>query len=299
MTDAEYIERLHSQLPALYTKSLSQFAPMWTVIAEAVAVESKKQPRRAILDLASGSVAEPACTLAQRFSAVNVVASDNVPEICEQAAKQVHCLGLSGRVEVENIDLASLAALADQADAAAEAPAIDTVTCSLGLFMLPAEQQTSLLGGIRTLLSPGGCLIATVWDQMVLMEIGGRVLAKVLGRDPEDSPPMPFAPTSLGNGEADALLTQAGFDSWGESHNQVHSLRLDLGPSGADSTWMLGLLPYTGTLVALHQQHGVSDVFERARLAFEVEMEAAGHVDETGFVSISTGLEYRVLSAIK
>ena len=125
--------------------------------------------------------------------------------------------------QVEEIDLNALASI----DGASieDVPSIDAATCSLGLFMLRAEQQGKCLQGIHALLAPRGHLVATVWDSMPLMDIGGRVLAKVLGRDPEDTPPMPFSPTSLGNGSADALLFASGFEL-AARHNETHKLRL-------------------------------------------------------------------------
>ena len=75
-----------------------------------------------------------------------------------------------------------------------------------------------------------------------------------------------------------------------------------------------GLLPYTGTLAALHQKHGLVDVFERARIAFEVEAEASGFLDAAtdeahGYLgqshlsadggTIEVAVRYRILSARK
>ena len=299
-TDAEYIALLQRELPAAHAASLHQFDPMWQHVAETVAAESTAPLK--ILDLASGTNAEPACTLANRFSAASIVASEYTAQLCAIALESVNNSGLTGRVEVEEIDLNELAALASR-DAGAnevsmeDAPSIDAVTCSLGLFMLRTEQQGKCLQGIHTLLAPRGHLVATVWDSMPLMDIGGRVLAKVLGRDPEDTPPMPFSPTSLGNGGADALLAASGFEL-AARHNETHQLRLNLGLAGSDQAWMLGLLPFTGTLAALHQNHGLEGVFERARIAFEVEVDGAGCVDEvTGEVNFELG--YRLLSARK
>ena len=300
--DAEYIALLQRDLPSLYSKSLAQFLPMWQQIAEAVAVENATPLK--ILDLASGQNAEPACTLAQRFSAANVVASEYTPELCSLALERVQQLGLDSRIDVEEIDLRSIAAFGDQSTSSAagdvdgeDAPLIDAATCSLGLFMLPPQQQLRCLLGLHSLLAPRGLLVATVWDSMALMDMGGRVIAKVLGRDPEDTPPMPFSPTSLGNGSADALLTAAGFEH-AARHNECHELGLRLGSAGSDEVWMLGLLPFTGTLTALHQQHGMQDVFERARIAFEVELEAGGCVDDVSG-EVTVGLGYRILSARK
>ena len=59
---------------------------------------------------------------------------------------------------------------------------------------------------------------------------------------------------------------------------------------------MVGLLPVTGILLALHEEHGVSGVFERAVAAFEDEVRTRGYVDSSGEVCLAD-LDYRLLVA--
>ena len=123
-------------------------------------------------------------------------------------------------------------------------------------------------------------------------------MARILGWS--EPPPLPFSPTSLAGGRADSLLASAGFETWGEHHNQVSELSFALGPAGAERTWMLGLLPYMGAIAKLIELRAVGDAdatLARAKAAFEVEVEAAGYV-EGGEVRVP-GAAYRLLSALR
>ena len=159
--------------------------------------------------------------------------------------------------------------------------------------MLPATQHELCLRGVHALLRPGGVLTATVWDRMALLEVGGRCLAKVTGQaEPLE---LPYDPTCLGHGRADTVMRAAGFELLEAHmhHNRVDPLELHLGAVGADDTWVLGLLPFQGTLAALHERGDVAHVFESARDAFWEEAEAAGWMVD-GQVVVQ-GLEYRLL----
>ncbi|KOO28122.1 s-adenosyl-l-methionine-dependent methyltransferase, partial [Chrysochromulina tobinii] len=142
---------------------------MWTATADVVAEATLSQPQN-MLDLASGAAAEPALTLARRFSGATVVASDSEAGVLEMAALRVSEERLADQVELQQIDMFDLVALGGSDGDAAIA---DVVTCSLGLFMLPPADHELCLRGVRKLLRPGGLLVATVWDRMALMELGG------------------------------------------------------------------------------------------------------------------------------
>ena len=129
---------------------------------------------------------------------------------------------------------------------------------------------------------------------MALLDIGGRVVGKVLGLP--EAPPNQMDPLSLGGGKADALLAEAEYSiSMLGDHNVVHPLRVNLGPAGADETWMRGMMPCMGALSKLSQMPDHENVFERSKQAFEEE--TAGLVDGSGNVSVE--LEYRMLVARK
>jgi len=285
-SDAAAVARLQQRLPGLHEASMSQLAPVWDSMTLAAAALTDSPA--IILDLASGPAAEPACTLALRFPRSEVVASDSDAAACARAAQRVQELGLGGRVAVHQIDLMDLASL----DANAEGLQCDLATCALGLFMLPRTDQVPCLRGLHALLRPGGSLVAAVWERMPLIAIGSRCLAKAIGEHALP-PELPFEPESLGGGQADSILASAGFEL--VPHNQVERLRLRLGPIGAEETWMVGLMPFAGALVALAESGQVAPgVFERAIAAFEAEMR--GHGDATDAV---VELEFRLLVARK
>jgi len=303
-SDGEYLALLEAKLPVLYEEALHQFAPAWLATANVVGAASLSPPSH-VLDLASGASAEPAITLAQRFTGATVVASDNNPSILQLAASRVDELGLNERVELAAIDLANLVELGRAGgDTAGEDDQIaDVVTCSLGLFMLPPAHQEPCLRGIHALLRPGGLMVATVWDRMALTEVGGRCMAKVLGK--AEPPAMPYDSTCLGHGRADVMLRAAGYTLLDEAvaggqphHNQQHTLQVHLGAADAEEAWMLGLLPFQGALADL-QQRGEADVYSRAREAFREEAARAGWVDAASGELVVTGLDYRVLAARK
>ena len=302
-TDAAYIEQLNEELPSLYEQALYQFSPQWDWIADAVSAEcgtsafggDRSSPQN-ILDLASGVSAEPVLTLAKRFPNASFVLSDKDEVVLQQAARRIASANLHERAECHQIDLASLVELGEGRPRAEDA-ITDVITCSLGLFMLPASSHVSCFRGVRSLLRPGGLLVATVWEEQALLELGGRCVRDVLGRS--SAVPLPYDPIALGGGRADRLLEEAGLEigSEGSSHNALLPMSLHLGPLGEERAWMLGLLPYTGALALLHQQHGLEGVFERARAAFEREVRAEGWVDPTSDDLIVSGLTARLLVA--
>jgi SAM-dependent methyltransferase len=288
-SDADCLSLLQQRLPELHDRQLSQFSPMWSQIVRAVAANNAAPG--IILDLASGH-GEPACTLAANFPSAEVVSSDNEQHMCERALHRVTELGLGGRVSVHRIDLLDIAALSQPG--ALDEPGLqcDVVTCSLGLFMLSAADQASCLGGIRTLLRPGGLLVASVWERMTLMEIGGRCMASALGQ--REPPPLPLDPESLGASRADELLLATGFEP-AETHNELYPLRLTLGPMGSDEAWMIGLLPFAGALCKLAETPAAvpTGYFQRALSTFEEQV--AECVDADGQVCVE--VQYRLLCA--
>ena len=294
-TDGEYTDLLHDQLAARFDESLLQFRPMWDAIATAVA-DNHLAPS-SILDLASGA-GEPACTLARRFPMAHVVSSDHSTDERERAAQHAQSLGLSERVSIEPIDLAELHVCAQlEADGSEDLPQCDVVTCSLGLFMLPPEEQEPCMRGIRAILSPGGLFVASVWDHMPLIEMGSRCVSAASGRSGSHSS---YDPTSLGGGHADAVLERVGLVTTGcAHHNAVNDLPLRLGKHGSDAAWMLGLMPHVAALAELSQlpsEQLPTGVFGRARAAFEEEVVREAYVEaHSGDVVVP--LRWRMLCA--
>ena len=292
-TDAEHVSLLQTQLTAHYDDSQPQFQPMWDAVTEAVRAHAAAPS--AILDLASGS-GEPACTLARAFPMASIVASDSSSDERERAARRASSMGLSQRVSVEPIDLSEVHVFARVADEERDSlPQCNVVTCSLGLFMLPPAQHGACLRGIHAILAPGGLLVASVWEDMALIDLGSQSVGTALGRA---ALPPPYDAATLGGGCADPILASAGLEpTTCGRHNAVHELGLRLGRHGSDACWMLGLMPFLPTLSQLSERNAVPPgVFGRARAAFEQEVETAGYVDaDSGDVVVP--LRWRLLCA--
>lgn len=295
-SDADYLALFHTRLATLYDESLPQFNPIYTAVADAVA--SNHLAPLSILDLASGH-GEPACTLAQRFPQASIVASDTSAEERERSAQRLQSLGLSDRVSVEPIDLADLHVLAKLEEAQEPLPKVDVLTCSLGLFMLDPREQEPCMRGLRALLNPNGLLVATVWEDMALVELGGAcVAAGAAVMDP--SLPAAYDANSLGGGRADALLAGAGFESRALTppHNDVHALALHLGAARSDAAFMLAMTPYAAALELLSSKPDDEvppGVFGRAHAAFDALVDERGYVDGAGDVVVP--LRWRMLAA--
>jgi SAM-dependent methyltransferase len=292
------LEALQATLPAAYAASFEQFRPVWDATVEAAEVGAAVSGEPStILDLASAQ-GEPACSLARRFPRAQVVATDNEPAMVAAAAERGRQLGLGPRYSAQETDLRQLASLVGRSPANVGLQT-DLVTASLALHMLPPEEMDGCLRGIHALLRPGGRLVGTVWeDELALLPLGRACLARILGKRAEELPPLePYSPLSLAGGRADPLLTSAGFEP-GPHHNRMLSFSLNLGPKGADSTWMLGLMPCLGALhnIATASAEAGNDggVFERARRAFGEETEA----DANGNVMVGP-MRVRVLAAVK
>lgn len=300
---AELAARVAQRLPALFLQTLPQFEPLWARMIRAVATVNDSP--RVVLDLASGT-GEPAFGLARRFPNAEVVASDNDAGVLSIAQQHIAAEFASppGRVTAHQVDLLSLA-MSRSADIAAQSGlAADVVTCSLGLFMLPRAAHEPCLRGIHALLTPGGHLCASVWEdeRVPLMELGGKCLAAALGQP--KPPPLPFDPASLGGGHADAPLAAVGFhpaDSSAAEHNATGELRLSLGAAGSDDAFMVGLLPYMGALSQIEGSTPDRRVFERARDAFDALVAEGEHaaVDAATGQVVLAPMRYRILSVIK
>lgn len=287
--------RAAQRLPSLFLRTLPQFEPLWKRMVGAVATVNESP--RVVLDLASGA-GEPAFGLARRFPHAEVVASDHDANVLSIAQQRIDTEFASppGRVSAHQIDLLSLSALAE----AQSGLAADVVTCSLGLFMLPRAAQEGCLRGIHALLTPGGHLCASVWEdeRVPLMELGGKCLAAALGQP--TPPPLPFDPASLGGGRADAPLAAVGFSASAE-HNATGELRLALGPAGSEDAFLVGLLPFMGALSEIERSAPERRVFERARDAFDTHVAESEHaaVDVATGQVILAPMRYRILSVVK
>lgn len=214
------------------------------------------------------------------FPAAAVVASDVSSDELARAAKRIHAQGLSSRVSTEPIDLASVHAFARaESEGDAELPAVDVITCALGLFFLPPSALAPCLRGLRALLRPGGLLVAAVWEDMALLPLGSKCVSVATGGA---APPLPFSPESLGGGRADALLAAAGLASEGLAwHNHVAALPLRLGPHRSDEAFMLGLMPFAPALAALTDGAQVPPgAFARCHAAFDEEVARANWVSQ-------------------
>jgi SAM-dependent methyltransferase len=296
-SDSDHLEALQATLPAAYAASFEQFRPVWeAVVGAAEAGAAVSGEPTTILDLASAQ-GEPACSLARRFPRAQVVATDNEPAMVAASTERGQQLGLGPRYSAQEADLRQLASLAglSPADVGLQT---DLVSASLALHMLPPDEIGGCLRGIYALLRPGGRLVATVWeDELALLPLGRACLARILGRRVDELPPLePHSPISLGGGRADPLLKAAGFEP-GPQHNRILSFSLKLGFKGADSTWMLGLMPCLGALhniATASAEARAGGVFERARRAFEAEATA----DANGDVVVGP-MRVRVLAAVK
>ena len=295
--DARVLARLQSQLPRLYSHTFEQFEPVWRAATTAVVADAPA----VVVDLASG-LGEPACSLARRFPHAEIVASEAEEGMLALCRERVAAKGLAHRVGVHQIDLLDLHALAAPG---AETLQCDVVTCSLALYMVAPAAQGPCLDGIKALLRPKGQLVATVWDRFPLFDLGERCLAAATrGTALADSAPagLPFSPTSLGNGHADALLASAGLRP-GPRHNERGSMRLSLGALDDDETWMRALLPFMGALAeAAQSPQADGRVFERARAAFDAEAAALDFLTPHGPYSkehVELDLEFRLISVLK
>ena len=290
-TDAEYVALLQSQLASCFDASRAQFTPVWDAMANTVSANHLAP--HTILDLASGH-GEPACSLARRLPSTTVVASDHSEDERARAYQRIEQLGLSSRVTVEPIDLAELHVFAELDARGETLPQCDVVTCSFGLFMLPPDQHEASLRGIRALLRPGGLLVASVWEEMALLELAQRCVGAAIGTPP---PPLPYDPNGLGGGAADSVLERAGLETSGlTEHNEVATLRLRLGPRGSDEAFMLALVSHVQALNIYSERGGEFDgVFGRAAAALDQEVERGGLVDPSGDVGID--LRWRMLCA--
>ena len=166
------------------------------------------------------------------------------------------------------------------------------ITCALGLFMLPPAQHEACLSGIRAILKPGGLLVATVWDDMALLGLGGASIGAALDTP---APALPYDPNSLGLGRADATLRAAGLSPEVGAHNALDVLPLCLGAHGSDAAFMLGLMPYAQALVELSSRDEHAGIFARVHGAFDEQVARAGFVDEQGAVVVP--LAWRLLAA--
>ncbi|KAL1511223.1 hypothetical protein AB1Y20_006035 [Prymnesium parvum] len=283
-SDAEYMALLQEQLAPLYLESCLQLRPVWRAVTAAVRADPTP---RVILDLASGP-GEPACSLATRFPAAEVVASDSSEEMLIHAQQRVAEGNLSRAVQVHRIDMLQLHQLA--APGADQPPTCDVVTCSLGLHVLPDAALDGCLRGVYTLLRPGGQFVAAVWDTLPIMDIGSRCLSRLLGRSFE----LPLSPTRLDDSQADALLRTAGFVLDGDKHGASGEVKLTLGEAGTDRAFMLGMMPFMGSIAKLAETQ--SSVFELARSAFEEETR---HLVDSSGQLILPEARFRLLSASK
>lgn len=298
-SDAQHLHHIQAALPPAYAASFEQFAPVWHAVlqaAEAGAAVSGEPST--ILDLASAQ-GEPACSLAQRFPRAEVVATDNEAAMVAAARERGERLALGTRFSTQQVDMRQICALAGMPPSEVGLQA-DLVTASLALHMLPPAEIEACLSGLHALLKPGGRLIATVWeDEFALLPLGRRCLARILGKDVDELPPLePHSPLGLAHGRADALLKRAGFEL-GPHHNTIFPFSLNLGMRNSETTWMVGLMPCLGALQNIAEasgEGGSGGVFEAAKQAFIHETKDA--LDASGDIIVGP-MQVRVLAAVK
>ena len=236
------------EVSVLYGRFFEQLTPVWEHINAGIPKKEGMQ----VLDIASGP-GQPAALVARTRPDARVVSTDLAPDMVEQAIANTSELS---NVSCRVLDMQAMDGLSDGE--------FDVVTCSFG-FMFAPDLPSALKETNRVLRADGGTLHATVWQEMPIIPLMGRVMTTVLGAPP---PPPPINPMSLAERPAfDGPLADAGFDI---TSDETGTIVFDLG-SDPDFAWRLGTIPVLPTLKELDAagQHG--DVFAKARSAFEAE----------------------------
>ncbi|MFQ5796398.1 MAG: class I SAM-dependent methyltransferase [Candidatus Bipolaricaulia bacterium] len=159
------------------------------------------EPGHRVLDIATG-IGEPAVTAARQVgSKGRVVATDQSPQMLAIARERATELGLQN-IEFREMDAEAL-----------DFPenSFDAILCRFGLMFFPNLDRA--LASMRNLLTPGGRLVASVWDapdKVPMVSLTFGVTGKILQLPPPpEGIPGPF---SLADSTGlEQKLRQAGF----------------------------------------------------------------------------------------
>jgi len=266
------------EIAKIYVKFFDQIMPSWKHHVAALKAHGVTSPEN-ILDIASGP-GQPGCLLAETFPDAKVRCTDLAPDMVSQAEARVKALGISGRVTCQVLDMQSMSGISDAS--------MDVVTVSFGLMFAP--NLAAALSEIHRVLVPGGVMTASVWLEMPMIPMLGKVMTKVLGHSP---PPPPINPLSLAAEEALRIpLSDAGFDMVSDEKG---TLDFSLG-SDPEESWKMGTLPVASKLKEMEAEGKYGDVMSIAKQAFEEEV--ASWKDVEGVVRVPTGT-YRLVICVK
>lgn len=212
-------------------------SPVWEFIAaEVVRLLHNYSTPPTILDLASGP-GEPACTVALRLPAAQVICTDKDKAMLAAADLRVRKLDLGDRVRIKQLDMLDLSSITSAS--------IDAVTICLGLHLIPKDIQR-VLHEVARVLVPGGYLIATVWDKIPMVDCCCSTMERLTGE-----PGMSFLPEDpfqLAGGRMDPLLARADF-AFIDSHSCLLPVTINAGAVDSDRLWKIGPLAILPRLV--------------------------------------------------
>lgn len=265
------------EVAQLYIKFFEQLTPTWERHIAALKAHGVTKPAT-VLDVASGP-GQPACLVAQTFPEALVRSTDFSPDMVSQAEARVKAAGLSSRVSCHVLDMQSMSDIKDSSQT--------VVTVSFGLMFSP--DLPVALREIKRVLAPGGVMTASVWVDMPMLPMLGKVMTKVLGHAP---PPPPINPMSLAEKAAlDVPLAGEGLKIVADEQCEVTMVLGD----EPEVTWKMGMIPILPKLRELEAE-GRSDVMTVAKKAF-LEV-VAPWTDSTGLVKMPTAT-YRLVTVVK
>ena len=196
-----------------------QIEPSLQPISERMMELADIRAGQVVLDVATG-IGEPAVTAARRVGPSGyVIATDLSTEMLALGRKRVAELGLQNidfrEMDAETLDLPE--------------KSFDVILSRLGLMFLPDPQGA--LERMRSLLVPGGRLVAAVWGSPQKVPFA-RLPMEVAMRELQLPPPTPGMPGVFSLSNADHLeqiLTQAGF-----AHIQIEPTMLTVEMASAE-----------------------------------------------------------------
>lgn len=202
--------------------------------------------------------------------------------MCEAARARIRSLRLHDRVCVQKIDMSDLSSVADAS--------FDLVTVCLGLHLLTESHLLHALQGIARVLTPGGRLVASLWDDAPLMGICSNAVEAVTAA----AVPVPTHQFRIANGRIDSLWAGAGLVP-APAHNTVMAISTNLGLVDGEKAWRQGP---PAVLPKLMVAMGNDEPFVAAlREAFSAQCHAAGLVDPNGDLQVVQ--QYRILDVVR
>lgn len=224
-----------------------------------------------VLDLATGP-GEPAETIARQFPRCTVVATDISPDQVALAQETTKTLP---HMTAQVADMENLDNFDDNT--------FDLVTCCYG-FMFPPNINKAVQEAHRVL-KPGGQLIATTWNRMMIMEKVRAIMQTVL--DGQIPPPPPINPLSLAEpGLFESIVKEAGF---GHFHVTTHEYPFDLS-NDPEVQFQAVFLSVRDKIAEMDAWDKVEEVYKQVKHNFGYNDN--GHL-------ILTGNEYKLTVATK